>query len=521
MEKVFDDVARLASKVCGTPIALVSLVDTERQWFKARHGIDAEEAPRDVSFCGHAILEGGVLEVPDALNDERFFDNPFVSGGPKVRFYAGAPLRAPDGHAIGTLCVIDSAPGKLDNHQREVLASLADHVVALFEMRVAANRVARDDGYLRTLLANLTEGVLVLDAAGGVVDQNDAASRTLGLSREDVGNLFSQKGSWAFVRMDGSPLAQEDLPLTQTFTKGQACRGMPMGIRKASGETRWLSVSTSPLPSEVGRGEVLMTISDVTELRSHQLLFSQAAKMKALGEMAGGVAHEINNPLTIISGFATLIDGNLRDAEVSPALYERELQRIVATSERISVIVRSLKFFSRSGEKEEFVRTDLSVIVRETLLLCSERFRMAGIALETRLTEGALVACRPTQISQVLLNLLNNAFDAVSKLDDRWVRVEVEPLAKGDEVSGSYRIRVSDSGPGIPEALQGRLMQPFFTTKGPGAGAGLGLSVSNGIVEDHGGGLRYENVGGHTSFCVELPTTGTREATGVRTGRVA
>jgi len=134
-EDAFDDLTRLASYVCGAPTALISLVDANRQWFKARVGIQARETPRNISFCGHAILNRDCFIIEDALFDDRFADNPLVLKEPFVRFYAGMPLWSPEGFAIGTLCVMDRKPRQLDAGQIEALEMLANQVMSQLELR--------------------------------------------------------------------------------------------------------------------------------------------------------------------------------------------------------------------------------------------------------------------------------------------------------------------------------------------------------------------------------------------------
>ena len=132
-EQCFDDITKLASVICNTPISLVSLIDSNRQWFKSKVGLEANETSRDISFCGHAILKDDVFIVENALLDDRFSDNPLVVGEPSIRFYAGAPLKTSKGYKIGTLCIIDSQPREFRQQDIEILEKVASDIVFLID----------------------------------------------------------------------------------------------------------------------------------------------------------------------------------------------------------------------------------------------------------------------------------------------------------------------------------------------------------------------------------------------------
>ena len=150
-EQAFDDITRLASFICGTPIAFMSLVDRERQWFKSKLGVAIQQTSRDTAFCAYTILEPKLFVVDDALADERFADNPLVTADPHIRFYAGAPLLTAEGHALGSLCVLDRQPRQLSGQQGEALKSLARTVVTTLELRRVSKDLAEAASNLKTL----------------------------------------------------------------------------------------------------------------------------------------------------------------------------------------------------------------------------------------------------------------------------------------------------------------------------------------------------------------------------------
>jgi C4-dicarboxylate-specific signal transduction histidine kinase len=248
------------------------------------------------------------------------------------------------------------------------------------------------------------------------------------------------------------------------------------------------------------RARELEASQETISRQQHELV--SAGKLVALGEMAGGIAHEINNPLSIIALRVERLESVLKSAKFDPADFANGLSVINRTVDRIAKIVSGLKFFAREGSRSVPQVVMLFSLVEETLGFCRERFKNHGVELRVIDDEAFKIAdleCQNVEISQVLLNLLNNSFDAVSSIEPKWIQIQVR-------CDSEYvQIEVSDSGTGIRSELREKIMQPFFTTKGIGKGTGLGLSISKGIAERHSGSLTLAEPQLPTCFILRLP----------------
>lgn len=213
-EAMFDNITALAAQICETPIALISLVDAERQWFKSRQGLDARETPRELAFCAHAINGETLFEVENALLDPRFRDNPLVTGAPDIRFYAGMPLADSEGHNLGTLCVIDRQPRQLSVQQKGALKLLAQQAINLFELRLQTWQQQEQAALHKAILSSVGTAVLITDMAGVI---RQASPGVLPLLGYEVDALVGQ--SLGLVLPDEERQLQPD-PVRPSFNCG-------------------------------------------------------------------------------------------------------------------------------------------------------------------------------------------------------------------------------------------------------------------------------------------------------------
>ena len=272
VEKAYDDMTELASFICEAPVSMISLIDGDRQWFKSKQGIDQDESPREISFCGHAIHQSEVFEVPDADKDKRFHDNPFVNSGPMVKFYAGYPI-AIDGENVGTLCVLDLKPRELTAAQKKALETLGNAVASMLNLR----RAARD---MAVVSDNVPTGLIAFDGEMKVFGGYSKSCQTifgadLGVGQDLARLMFDDNNSILTMQLGVEQVFGDFLPDHVTLSQ------LP---RRFSKNERDFEVSYSVIRSSQNEvTKILASIDDITDLIVAQ---NEAAAQQALLQIA-------------------------------------------------------------------------------------------------------------------------------------------------------------------------------------------------------------------------------------------
>lgn len=353
--------------------------------------------------------------------------------------------------------------------------------------------------FMENILNSISDPIFMKNQEHQWLYGNDAFSALLGRSRDQYYGksdlaVFSPDIAKAFFESDD-----------RTFATMKEVEAEEI-IVEASGEIRTIWTKKTPFMDATGRGTLVGVIRDITDrklmerqLRDERARQIAASRLASLGEMAGGVAHEINNPLAIISGYTARLTDIISSEGFARERAHEIVRRIEATTARIATIIKGLRAISRDGGFDPKEAASVESIVHDTLGLCSEKFRHSGVSIEMNLEAGLVAYCRQVQISQVLLNLLTNAFFAVSRFPNGKIQVVSKTVGEFAEIS------VIDSGTGVDEVLHERIFEPFFTTKPVGVGTGLGLSIAASIVREHEGELFLDPTSPATRFVMRLP----------------
>jgi two-component system NtrC family sensor kinase len=485
LDRIADQVAKYAARFLQADGAIVVLAEGELLRVVAATGT-LEPLLGKVSDGTDSLIRLAlgrdrieVAESADARSVALF-------AGTMVRSAAIAPLRGP-GTTMGALAVADRQGGPLSAEDLWLFSTVATNASVVMTNSRLYEMVRRSESEWETAFNALTEGIAVVGPTGNVLRANRALAAIADLPESElVGRNFREMIFGASEAVGG---------LIGAAYRGE--RTVPLVVRPEDSH-KVLRLTAAPLV-EAERGSVVILIEDVTEQRILEAQIIQNDKMASIGQLVSGVAHELNNPLTSIAGLAEL----LLERPPHPELPREHLRVIYDQAERASRIVRNLLTFARKGVPEKTAVDLHDVIVRTSLLIMYE-LQLHGIELESDLTPEPMVVLGDRyELQQVLLNLVTNAVQAVSGLEPgKPRRITLSTCHSGGEAT----LRVRDTGPGVPPHLVPYLFTPFFTTKAPGEGTGLGLSLSYGLVKAHGGLLEYEGLPeGGAEFRVTLP----------------
>ena len=461
-DEAFDEVTRTASRLFRVPVALVSLVDETRQWFKSRVGVDFTETPREQSFCAHALGSGEILEIADATLDPRVAANPLVTGGPGIRFYAGAPLNTPDGQTLGTLCLIDTRPRTLNAAEKDLLRLLAAQITTLLELRHKAKELVRREEQLENAFEAAGLGVWNLDLGSGAITLSPQARQLLGQTGEQESIDFADIQTLAFPEdlLACAPSVRACLSGTTDHLR------LELRARLSGSSVRWFQVEgRTHLDPETGRRHMTGVLRDVTGqkardevIRTSERHFRSYFEMPLVGfaESTPDMRWIETNPrFCEMLGYTP---NELRSRTWADLTHPEDLQLDLAQFKEV-VAGRSDGY---SLEKR-YVRKDGSILHAEISVRCLRRpdgsaESFAAMIQDISERKKAELALRENE--RRLSLIFNNATDAM-------VLLRVEPEGRFRIVSANARFveRLAASGGGaLIEDIVGR---PLDALSGP------------------------------------------------------
>jgi signal transduction histidine kinase len=495
---VFNHLAELTAMSMGVPIALITVLRTERQIFSGSCGLGGDGTDRGLAFCNHTVRQPDIFEVPDTHADPRFANHPSVTGEPNIRFYAGAPLRAA-GVAIGSLCLIDSEPRSLTDAERHKLQMFARSVEETMELRVGSLLYAEQQAQLEEQRNLLRATIDAVEEGIGLFDRELrlAVWNTRFFQLLDYGPEFQQLGIHATDLLREAArrgyLGPGEL---QTIVDGllhSLVNEPRRQLQLRLPGDRILEAIRVTLPD----GRSVLTLEDISERHA-------VARLK--DQFVSTVSHELRTPLTSIRGSLALLGHGQRGSMDERS--RKLLDMATSNAERLSLLIDDILDIEKlsSGATEYRVEhADLRQIVSQTVEQNRPFSAPYGVELADRSTPDLLpVFGDPVRIQQAITNLISNAV----KFSPKGGTVEVLAERRGKRV----RVTVSDHGPGIPHEFRPHLFKRFSQAGGKHqqgrSGTGLGLAITRTIIDRHGGDISFVSaIGEGTSFWFELPVS--------------
>jgi PAS domain S-box-containing protein len=507
-EVSFDRITALAARLFQAPIALISFVAGDFQWFKSCIGFGASQTSREVSICTWAILEKNVLVVPDAQEDPRFACNPLVTAEDGIRFYAGAPLITPKGHILGTICVIDTKPRPqgITEDEEKTLEDLAAMTMSELDLHLTARIANEAQAFSRSVLESSPDCVKVLDLNGNLLSINERGCQQMEI--DDFSTCFASP--WLqFWEGEHRQDAEKALKLAQGGQIGKF-QGY---CSTAKGQGKWWEVIVTPIRNAEGKPAQILSVSrDITERKeaeaklkaSHQELENTAAELRRsnedLEEFAYVASHDLKSPLKTVIQFTQLLArrcGNTLDENAKDYL-----QLVTDSALRMARLIDDLLQYSKA--------TAAVSNIHPPQLVNSEAVLQAALVnLSSTLQEsGATVSFDPlprvyldgSRLLQLFQNLIGNA---IHYRREETPRIHVAVRRDGRQCIFS----IQDNGAGIAPEYREFIFQPFKRLHGlERSGSGLGLAVCRKIVERAGGRIWVESQPGvGSTFYFSLP----------------
>ncbi|MFK7824663.1 MAG: ATP-binding protein [Oligoflexales bacterium] len=375
------------------------------------------------------------------------------------------------------------------------------------------------------LVYNLPELVLIIDENTRILKANRVVEKLLDVNSGDLIysklSRFFSPHNWKNFRRYIEKLDLDSKLTTVSFDL--ATDGLNIQVKHYHWNIRrivGLSNRRGPLYYIIGHDitEIRLMLEEIKESHSslekhsvelenllqkvqkQKVQIIESSKLAQLGEMAGGIAHEINNPITIIKGHAEHLQYVLEKKPIEASVLKRSTSVITATVDRVAAIVKSMRSLAKDGSADPFESCDIIEIMLDSIEFLREKCKLKRIDLRLDYKDQRIdVECRGVQISQIFINLIGNAIDAIEMLESPWIEISVKNRDK------KVVFYITDSGPRIKDEIANKIMQPFFTTKQIGSGTGLGLSITRSIIEQHGGSFWLDRENQTTRFVLELP----------------